>query len=130
MRHRVAGKKLSRSKDHRKALRRNLMNELFRHERIKTTRAKAEAIRGETEKLITLAKRGLAHEEPQRAVHARRIALSRLNNNRDSVTKLFDELAPRYEDRPGGYTRMFKLGLRNGDRAEMVLLELVDRNEE
>jgi large subunit ribosomal protein L17 len=130
MRHRVAGKKLSRSKDHRKALRRNLMNELFRHERIKTTRAKAEAIRGETEKLITLAKRGLAHEDSQRAVHARRIALSRLNNNRNSVTKLFDELAPRYEDRPGGYTRMFKLGLRNGDRAEMVLLELVDREEE
>ncbi len=126
MRHRVAGKKLNRSTSHRKALRRNLTIELFRHERIKTTRAKAEAMRGEAEKMITLAKRGLAHEDPARAVHARRVALSRLNN-RDAVGKLFDELAPRYEDRPGGYTRMFKLGLRLGDRAEMVMLELVDR---
>jgi large subunit ribosomal protein L17 len=129
MRHRVAGKKLGRSKDHRKSLRRNLMNELFRHERIKTTRAKAEAIRAESEKMITLAKRGLAHEEEQRAVHARRLVLARLNN-RDSVQKLFDVLAPRYEDRPGGYTRMFKVGFRNGDNAEMVVLELVDREEE
>jgi large subunit ribosomal protein L17 len=127
MRHRVAGKKLSRSKDHRKALRRNLINELVRHERIKTTRAKAEAIRGEAEHLITLAKRGLAHEDEQRAVHARRIVLARLGNNRDAVQKIFDELAPRYEARQGGYTRMFKMGPRNGDRAEMVVLELVDR---
>ncbi|GAB4575875.1 MAG: 50S ribosomal protein L17 [Anaerolineae bacterium] len=129
MRHRVAGKKLSRSKDHRRALRRNLMNELFRHERIKTTRAKAEAIRGEAEKLITLAKRGLAADDAARGVHARRVALSRLNN-RDSVQKLFDVLAPRYADRPGGYTRMYKLGPRVGDAAEMVLLELVDRETE
>jgi large subunit ribosomal protein L17 len=129
MRHRVAGKKLSRTKDQRKSLRRNLMNELFRHGRIKTTRAKAEAIRAEAEKLITMAKRGLAHEDEQRAVHARRVVLSRLNN-RDSVQTLFDVLAPRYEDRPGGYTRMFKVGLRNGDNAEMVVLELVDREEE
>jgi large subunit ribosomal protein L17 len=129
MRHRVAGKKLSRNKDQRKALRRNLMNQLFRHERIKTTRAKAQAIRGEAEHLITLAKRGLAHEDPARAVHARRLAYARLNN-RETVGKLFDELAPRYEDRPGGYTRTFKLGLRVGDRAEMVMLELVDRSEE
>lgn len=129
MRHRVAGKKLSRSKDQRKSLRRNLMNELFRHEKITTTRAKAEAIRGEAEKLITIAKRGLKHEDPARAVHARRIVLSRLNNA-DSVQKLFDTLAPRYEDRDGGYTRMYKLGLRNGDAAHMVQLELVDREEE
>ncbi len=130
MRHRIAGKKLGRSKDQRLSLRRNLMNELIRHERITTTRAKAEAIQGEAEKLITLAKRGLAHEQqPERGVHARRIALARLNN-RDSVQKLFDVLAPRYESRPGGYTRALKVGLRNGDRAEMVLLELVDRPEE
>ena len=129
MRHRVAGKKLNRSMGHRNALRRNLINQLFRHERIKTTRAKAEAVRGEAEKLITLAKRGLAHEDPARAVHARRLALARLNN-RDSVGKLFNELAPRYEDRPGGYTRLFKLGPRLGDSAEMVVLELVDRTEE
>lgn len=102
------------------------MIELFRHERIKTTRAKSEAIRAEAEKLITLAKRGLAHDDPQRAVHARRIVLSRLDN-KEAVQKLFDELAPRYEDRPGGYTRLFKLGPRKGDAAEMVVLELVDR---
>lgn len=129
MRHRIAGKKLNRNKDQRKSLRRNLMNELIRHERIQTTRAKAEAIQGEAEKLITLAKRGLAHEQPERGVHARRIALARLNN-RDSVQKLFDVLAPRYENRAGGYTRTLKVGLRNGDRAEMVLIELVDRPEE
>lgn len=127
MRHRVAGKKLGRSKDHRKLLRRNLINDLFRYERIKTTRAKAEAIRAEAEKLITLAKRGVAAEDEARGVHTRRIAYSRLNN-RDSVQKLFDIFAPRYADRPGGYTRMYKLGLRAGDRAEMVLLELVDRD--
>ena len=129
MRHRVAGKKLSRSKDQRRALRRTLINQLLEHEQIKTTRAKAEAIRGETEKLITLAKRGLKHEDPNRAVHARRIALSRLNN-RDSVQKLFDTLAPRYEERPGGYTQMFKLGYRSGDASEMVMLALIDREED
>jgi large subunit ribosomal protein L17 len=114
--------------DQRKSLRRNLMNELFRHERITTTRAKAEAVRGEAEKLITMAKRGLAHPEPQRSVHARRIVYSRLNN-RESVEKLFAVLAPRYQERPGGYTRVFKVGLRHGDAAEMVVLELVDREE-
>ena len=129
MRHRVAGKKLSRGKDERKSLRRNLMNELFRHEKIKTTRAKAEAIRGETEKLITIAKRGLKQEDPARVIHARRIVLSRLNNAA-SVHKLFETLAPRYEDRNGGYTRVYKLGLRKGDVAEMVQIELVDRAED
>ncbi len=128
MRHRVAGKKLSRTKDHRRALRRNLITELFRHERIKTTRAKAEAVQGAAEKLITLAKRGLAHEDPARAVHAHRLANARLHDPA-VAKKLMDELAPRYEDRPGGYTRMIKLGLRQGDRAEMVILELVDREE-
>lgn len=126
MRHRVAGKRLGRSKDHRRLLRRNLINDLFRYERIKTTRAKAEAIRAEAEKLITLAKRGVAADDEARGVHARRIAYSRLNN-RSSVQKLFDVFASRYADRPGGYTRVYKLGPRAGDRAEMVLLELVDR---
>lgn len=125
MRHRVAGKRLSRSADHRKALRRNLMIALILNERIKTTRAKADAIRGETEKLVTKAKRGLAHENPSRAIHARRIVLSRLGNNREAMEKIFDELAPRYENRPGGYTRRFRLGPRKGDGAEMVLLEFV-----
>lgn len=127
MRHRVYGKKLSRDRDHRKALRLNLTTSLFIHERITTTEAKADFVRSHVEKLITLAKRGLAHENPARGIHARRIAASRLNNDRDIVGKLFDELAPRYATRPGGYTRILKLGPRKGDNAEMVMLELVDR---
>ena len=85
-------------------------------------------MRGHVEKLISIAKRGLAHEDPMRGVHARRIAASRLNNDREMVEKLFGKLAPRYQDRAGGYTRVLKLGPRKGDSAEMVLLELVDRD--
>lgn len=129
MRHRVAGKRLGRSSGHRNLLRRNLMNDLFRHERIKTTEAKAVAVRAEAEKLITKAKRALATGDNTRVVHARRILMSRLNN-KETVAKVFDELAPRYEDRPGGYTRVYKLGLRLGDAAPMVLMELVDREED
>ena len=127
MRHRVAGKKLSRSTGHRTALRRNLVTELFRHERIRTTRAKAEAIRGQAEKLVTLAKRGLVagEEEQAREVHARRLAAGRLNDPA-IVQKLFSDIAPRYMERSGGYTRMLKLGLRKGDAAQMVILELVE----
>ncbi len=127
MRHRVAGRRLNRSMGHRTALRRNLVTELFRHERIKTTEAKAKAIRGQAEKLITLAKRGLqaAEEDPARGVHARRLAHGRLNDPA-IVKKLFDEIAPRYMDRPGGYTRIYKLGVRKGDAAPMVILELVE----
>ena len=125
MRHRVHGKRLGRDMGHRKALRRNLMNALIMNERIETTEAKAQAIRSEVEKLITKAKRGLAHEDEARAVHARRIVLARLGNNRETMLKVFDELAPRYEDRPGGYTRRFRLGPRKGDGAKMVLLELL-----
>jgi large subunit ribosomal protein L17 len=126
MRHRVAGKKLSRPTGHRRALRRNLVSELIRHERIRTTRAKAEAIRGQAEKMITLAKRGLvaAESDPAKGVHARRVAAARLNGS-EIVQKLFNEIAPRYVDRAGGYTRLLKLGARKGDNAEMVLLELV-----
>lgn len=127
MRHRVKGKKLGRNSGQRKALALNLTQALLTHGRIRTTRAKAEFVRGKAERLITIAKRGLAHDDPARAVHARRIAASRLNNDRELVGKLFDELAPRYEDRAGGYTRMYRLEPRKGDRAEMVLLELVDR---
>ena len=126
MRHRVVGKHLGRSSDHRKALRRNLINDLLHHERITTTEAKAQAIRAEAEKSISIAKRALAHNDPARAVHGRRILMSRLNN-RETVAKVFDELAPRYQDRPGGYTRIYKLGMRKGDAAPMALLELVDR---
>ncbi|MFA9402169.1 MAG: 50S ribosomal protein L17 [Anaerolineales bacterium] len=124
MRHQVAGKRLSRSKGHRIALRKNLMKDLFRHERIKTTKAKAAAVRGGAEKLITLAKKGNEAGEAK-AVHARRLASARLNDN-EIVMKLFDDIAPRYVDRPGGYTRVIKLGQRLGDAAEMVILELVE----
>ena len=127
MRHKVAGKRLSRHTGARNALRRTMVKQLFEHERIKTTRAKAEAIRGQAEKLITLAKRGnaAAEEDPAKMVHARRLAASRLEDA-EIVRMLFDDIAPRYADRPGGYTRMLKLGPRVGDRAEMVLLELVE----
>jgi len=124
MRHKIAGKRLSRSKDHRRALRRILISQLFDHERIRTTRAKAEAIRGQAERLITLAKRGNDAGEAQ-MVHARRLAASRLGHP-EAVKKLFDDIAPRYADRMGGYTRLIKLGIRQGDAAEMVLLELVE----
>jgi large subunit ribosomal protein L17 len=124
MRHKVAGKKLGRSTGHRKALRRNLIKDLFRHERIRTTLAKAQAIRGDAERLITRAKKGNSLGDAQ-AVHARRWAAAQLNEP-ELVKKLFDDIAPRYADRPGGYTRIIKLGPRNGDSAEMVFLELVE----
>jgi large subunit ribosomal protein L17 len=124
MRHRIAGYKLGRSSAHRTALRRNLITDLLRHERIQTTRAKADSIRGAAERLITLAKRGNAAGDA-RAVHARRLASSRLNDT-EVVKKLFDDIAPRYVDRPGGYTRLIKLGPRLGDSASMVILELVE----
>ncbi len=130
MRHRVKGKKLSRNSAQRKALALALSRELITHGRIRTTRARADFVRGKVERMITIARRGLAHEDPQRAVHARRIVASRLNNDRNLVGVVFDELAPRYEDRPGGYTRIYRLGPRKGDNAPMVLLELVDREEE
>ncbi|MFM8321919.1 MAG: 50S ribosomal protein L17 [Chloroflexota bacterium] len=124
MRHGVAGYKLSRSKDERTALRRILVKQLFEHERIQTTRTKAEAIRGQAERLITLAKRGNAAGNED-MVHARRLAAARLSDPA-AVRKLFDEIAPRFQNRPGGYTRMIKLGPRQGDAAEMVILELVE----
>ncbi len=121
MRHRISGKRLNRSMGHRKALRRNLISDLFRYERIRTTKAKAVSVRGASEKLITLAKR--ADEDDQ--VHARRMAAKRLGDP-EIVMKLFDDIAPRYSDRSGGYTRILKIGPRKGDGAEMVLLELVE----
>ena len=123
MRHRVAGRRLGRSSGHRRALRRNLITELFRHERIRTTEAKAKAIRSDAEKLITLAKRGL--QDDSYTLHARRQAVAALNDPA-IARKLFDELAPRYEEREGGYTRLYKLGWRQGDGALLVVLELVE----
>ncbi len=124
MRHHVAGKRLGRSKDERTALRRILIAQLIEHERIETTQAKALAVRGQAERLITLAKRGIKEGDAQ-MVHARRLVASRLSNPK-AVTKLFDDIAPRYADRLGGYTRIVKLGPRLGDNAEMVLIELIE----
>ena len=124
MRHKIAGKRLGRSKDHRIAFRRTLVKQLFEHERISTTRAKAEAIRGQAEKLITLAKRGNSVEGAD-AVHVRRLAVARLGD-KEIASKLFEDIAPRFENRNGGYTRMTKLGPRPGDSAEMVILELIE----
>jgi large subunit ribosomal protein L17 len=117
MRHQKTRNKLSRDSAHRKALLMNLSKELIEHERIKTTQAKAKAVKPEIEKLITLAKRG--------DLHARRQALSTLAQDKFAVHKLFEEVAPRYAERPGGYTRILKIGQRPGDATEMVFLELV-----
>jgi large subunit ribosomal protein L17 len=124
MRHRVAGKTLGRSKGERTALRRVLIAQLIEHERIRTTQAKAQVVRGQTERLITLAKRGIQAGD-EKMVHARRLAAARLSNPQ-AVTKLFDDIAPRYADRLGGYTRIHKLGPRLGDNAEMVLIEFIE----
>jgi large subunit ribosomal protein L17 len=126
MRHRIAGKQLNRNSDHRRQLRLALASALIQHERIETTLAKAQFVREDVEKLVTVAKKGLADGDAA-AVSARRHAASHLNNNRELVAKLFDTLAPRYASRTGGYTRIYKLGPRKGDNAEMVLLEFVDR---
>ena len=165
MRHRKAGRHLKRSSGHRRALYRNLMTELFRHERIKTTEAKARAIRPLAERVLTkarkaradrlvelakqqdkvklsawfnarraeqlveLAERGedeaLDRMAKEMALHARRQVLATLTD-KEIAHKLVEEIAPRFEDRPGGYTRMFKLGTRRGDSARMALLELVE----
>jgi large subunit ribosomal protein L17 len=117
MRHQKTRHKLSRDTAHRKALLANLCKEIIQHERIKTSEAKAKAVKPEVEQLITLAKRG--------DLHARRLALSELGQDKFVVHKLFEEVAPRYADRPGGYTRILKLGPRRSDSTEMVYLELV-----
>jgi large subunit ribosomal protein L17 len=117
MRHQKTRHKLSRDAAHRKALLQNLCKEVIQHERIRTTEAKAKAVKPELEELITLAKRG--------DLHARRQALSALGQDKFTVHKLFEEVAPRYTERPGGYTRILKLGTRRGDGAEMALIELI-----
>jgi len=124
MRHKVVGYRLGRTKAARIALRRNLIKQFFTHERIRTTRAKAAAIRGEAEKLITIARNSAEGTDAEK-VHAQRLVASRLGDNRLNQ-RLFDEIAPRFANRPGGYTRVLKLGPRMGDQAEMVILELVE----
>jgi large subunit ribosomal protein L17 len=166
MRHNIAGKKLGRSTKQRKHLRRNLISQLFQHEKIKTTEAKAKAVKGAAEKIITLARNrgdsvrlielaedgkeddlhsiltdaqaarllglakdndgdGLEREAKAIAVHAQRL-VAREITDREVLQKLFDDIAPRYAARPGGYTRIVKLGQRKGDAAEMVMLSLVE----
>jgi len=124
MRHNVAGYRLGRTKDQRRGLRRTMINQLFDHERIQTTRAKAMFIRGEAEKLITLARRSGKGSDTDK-MNARRLAAAKLDNPA-MVKKLFDEIAPRFENRNGGYTRILKLGPRLGDSSEMVMIELVE----
>lgn len=125
MRHRVAGRHLGRSSAHRVALFRNLMTELFRHEKIRTTEAKALAVRSQAEHLVTIAKHGKAKASAEQHDVAERRQVAAVLTDPQVVKKLFDEIAPRYAERPGGYTRMLKVGRRVGDGAEMVLLELV-----
>ena len=124
MRHHISGYQLNRSKGQRNALRRTLIKQLFEHNRIKTTKAKAKAIRGEAEKLITLAKNSAGGSDIDK-VNARRLAAASLNDAK-IVKKLFDDVAPRFENRNGGYTRIIKLGQRIGDSADMVVLELIE----
>lgn len=118
MRHRNTGRQLSRNSSHRAAMMRNMAASLLNHEVIKTTVPKAKELRRVAEPLITLAKTD--------TVHKRRLAFARLRD-RDVVTKLFNELGPRYKERPGGYMRILKMGFRPGDNAPMALVELVDR---
>ena len=121
MRHLKAGRKLGRTSAHRKALFRNLVGALIQRERIRTTLAKAKELRGKVEKTITLGKKG--------TIHARRQAF-KLAPQKESVSKVFGDLAERYANRPGGYTRIIKIGSRRGDNAPMAFIELVDREDE
>ncbi len=118
MRHQKSGKKLNRNSSHRKAMFKNMMNALFRHEIIRTTLPKAKELRRFAEPMITLAKTD--------SVANRRLAFARLRD-KEMVAKLFQELGPRYQDRPGGYLRILKCGYRVGDNAPMAYVELVDR---
>ena len=142
MRHRVHGRRLSRDTGHRNALRRNMISDLLCHEQVLTTEAKARMLRPAAEKVITLAKRGLAadSENPAAEVHARRLAATRIARFRtiededgnymdiDVVQRLFGEIAPRFAARPGGYTRLVKIGKRPGDNADMAVLMLVEED--
>jgi len=125
MRHRVSHRKLGRVTEHRIALLRNQAEALIRHERIETTMPKAKELRPFVERLITIAKRGIAGGDANgKSLHARRLVLRDIPN-RDVVGKLFDTIAPRFENRPGGYTRILRLGYRRGDSAEVAHIELV-----
>ena len=121
MRHRQSGRKLNRTSSHRKSLFKNMSQALIKHEQIVTTLPKAKELKSVVEKLISLGKKG--------NLHSRRIAFNQIRD-KDMVSKLFDNLAKRYIDRKGGYTRVLKAGFRYGDSAPMAVIELVDRDEE
>lgn len=121
MKHRVSVNPLGRTSAHRKALHRNMVTSLFQHERIRTTKAKAQAVRRTAEKMITRAK--------EDTLHNRRIIFKSVKDEA-VLSKLFTDIGPRFKSRAGGYTRILKLGPRRGDASEMVLLELVDRGQE
>ncbi|MGQ9814594.1 MAG: 50S ribosomal protein L17 [Candidatus Roseilinea sp.] len=125
MRHKVAGYKLSRTSAQRTSLRRSLVTELIDHGRIQTTEAKCKAIRNQAEKLVTIAKEGLAATDKGAQIAARRRVAAQTNGGVATVRKLFTEIAPRYQDRKGGYTRIYKLGPRKGDNAPIALIEWV-----
>lgn len=138
MRHRVRGRRLGRDSAHRKALRRNMIADLIAHERLITTEAKARMLRPAAERVISVAKRGLAKDDPAATVHARRIVGKKMARARvvendagsrtevDTIKKLFDDVAPRFMDRPGGYTRIIKMPRRPGDAAKMAMIMLVE----
>ena len=119
MRHRQSGRKLNRTSSHRKSLFKNMAQALLKHEQIVTTLPKAKELKRVVEKFITLGKKG--------NLHSRRLAFNQIRD-KDMVSKLFDNLAKRYSDRKGGYTRVLKAGFRYGDSAPMAVIELVDRN--
>ena len=120
MRHRQSGRKLNRTSSHRKSLFKNMAQALLKHEQIVTTLPKAKELKRVVEKLITLGKKG--------NLHSRRLAFNQIRD-KDMVSKLFDNIAKRYSDRKGGYTRVLKAGFRYGDSAPMAVIELVDRDE-
>lgn len=125
MRHRVAHRKLGRVTEHRISMLRNQAQSLLRHERIETTVPKAKELRPFVERLISTAKRGVAATgNPAQALHCRRLVMRELQD-RAVVSKLFDDIAPRFEARPGGYTRLLRIGFRRGDSAELAQVELV-----
>ena len=125
MRHQVKGYRLNRTMGHRTSMRKTMIKQLFEHEKIQTTLAKAKSIQPDAEKLITLARNSQKGDDMIKINARRQAAASLGNNSNDIVKKLFDDIAPRFSTRKGGYTRLLKLGPRLGDNAEMVLLELV-----
>ncbi len=125
MRHQVKGYRLNKSMGHRTSMRKTMIKQLFEHEKIQTTLAKAKSIQPDAEKLITLARNAQKGDDILKMNARRQAAASLGNNSGEIVKKLFDDIAPRFATRKGGYTRLLKLGPRLGDNAEMVLLELV-----